>query len=652
MEESIQRPSTNGQKVELKEGLTWRSILALIFASVFILPISIYMNYVAGVGIGGSAVYIVTLLFTELSNMFGARLSKQEVFIIFMVVGTAAIIDPFSNYVYRGYFLTSPLGRLFIDPLTKSPLPDIMPTWWAPSATSSVWISRTFISPEWIFPITLNLIHGFAFAFSQQIAMAFICAHLYIEEEKLAFPLAPISSEMIIALTEREEEKLRVFMLSAFVGMVYGAILYVGPIVLPFMPRMIPVPWFDFTAGTYGIERIFPGAIFGLASDLIPYLTGFLLPLNIAVYMVIGSLSIWVFGNWITRTVFSSYFPSWTEEWVQGMTMSLVYQRSFIRVWIAPFIGFGLAVATLTIAKHHRAIINALRSLVKISSSPEIFQKRGILPFKIILIFFLIGTLGSVVLVYFLVPDFPIWISLVMAFLIGPVYALISARSVGETGFGITIPYIWEGTILLSGYGGIGPWLISPIFEGGAPANFTQTIKIAYLTETKPISFFKAYLISIVVSSILSFLFVSFFWKLAPIPSSAYPWTMVQWPVNVLTSGTWWTKKITFQTDSIITSFIIIIIIGVLGETLARYTSMPFSLVALVAGTGQLPYIAVPIFIGALIGKYIIQRIIGKEKWNNYRYILFAGVAAGEGLSIAISVAAVMLTKTAWTGIF
>jgi hypothetical protein len=441
-------------------------------------------------------------------------------------------------------------------------------------------------------------------------------------------------------------------MLSAFLGTVYGAILYAGPILLPFMPRIIPVPWFDLTSGSYGIEGILPGALFGMASDLIPYLTGFLLPLNIAIYIVIGSISVWVFGNWMARTIFSAYFPKWTEEWIQGMSLSLVYQRSFLEIWIAPFIGFGLAVAALTITKHYKTIINALRSLVKLSSSPEILQRQGILPLKVIIVLFLVGTLGSVALVYLLVPDFPIWISLTISLLVGPIYALISAQSVGETGLGISIPHIWEGTVLLSGYNGIGPWLISPVFEGGSAANYTQTIKISYLTETKPLSFFKAYIISIVFSSILSFIFVSFFWKLAPIPSSAYPWTLVQWPVNILTSGIWWTRKITFQTNIIALSFSFIVILGILGEILLRFTSIPFSLVALIAGTGQLPYIAVPIFLGAVIGKYIIQRIIGKDSWNSNRYIIFAGIAAGEGLSIAISVASVMLSKTAWTGVY
>ena len=576
-----------------------------------------------------------------------------------MMASTAALSAPFLDDVFRGYFVTSPITNMFIDPATHLPLSHVIPSWWAPSYNSNVWLERTFFSSDWFIPIALGYLQGGLFMATQEIALTFICAHLYIEEEKLSFPLAAIDYEMITTLSEREPDKLRTFMVAAIIGIVYGSILYSVPMVLPALPRSIPVPWIDLTNGSNGIENYLPGAALGIATDLIPYLGGFLIPLNVVFFIFLGSTSVWIFGNWIARTYLASYFPQWSAEWIQGMNLSLTYQRSYLDVWIAPFIGFGIAFAVVSLATHYRSLIKAFKSLIRISSSPEILQKRGLVSFKAMIALFLFGTIGSNLVFYLLIPDFPIWIPLVLSLIVGPVYALISARAVGETGYSISIPYIWQGAVLLSGYNGVAPWFIYPAFSGlstyptpggtSASAIWTQSIKVAYKTETKPLSFFKAYIIAIISYSVFSFIFVSFFWTISPIPSSTYPWTTIQWPVQLLTMGTWYSRKIVIQPLIIGSSFGIVVALGILSAILLKFTLIPFSLAGLIAGTSQLPAYTIPLLIGALASRFIFQRLMGEEWWMRHKAVIVAGLSCGEGLSIGFACALVMLGKTAWT---
>ncbi len=643
---------------ELNEGITWRSALALVFASLFMLPITLYMSLVAGVSLGSTAVYIIAIFFTELASTFGSKINKHELYVIYMMAGTAALNVPFLDLVFRGYFLSSPITRMFIDPFTKLPLPEIVPSWWAPPYNSNIWRQRTFLSSEWLLPVVITYLQGVVFLITQEIALTFICAQLYIEEEKLPFPLASIDYEMITTLSERRPDKLRIFMATATIGITYGIIVYSLPMVVPSVQRIIPVPWLDLTTGPYAIESILPGAALGLSTDLLPYLGGFLIPLSTVASITIGSVSIWLFGNWITRTYLAQLFPLWTSEWMQGMNLALVYERSYLNVWISPFIGFGIAFAAISLIKHHQSLIRTFRNLIRLSSNPDLLRKRGLLPLKYLIALFLFGTIGSNLVLYMLLPDFPIWISLLLSLVAGPIYALMAARSVGETGYSISIPYLWQGAVLLSGYSGVQAWFVYPAFSGvssypvaggtSASAGWTQAIKVAYDTGTKPLSFFKAYGIAILCYSIFSLLFVSFFWSMSPIPSSTYPYTLIQWPIQALTLGTWYSRNIAIQPQIIGGSFAVIVVLGIVSEFLLRFTSIPFSLVGFLAGTSTLPAYSIPLLIGALMSKFVFQRFIGKEWWEKYRAVIVAGLACGEGLAIGLACALLMIGKTVW----
>jgi len=534
------------------------------------------------------------------------------------------------------------------------PLPEVVPWWWAPPPESSAYAIRTLLHSDWFLPILITILNFYVLWFIQEIALTLFLSSLYIDVEKLPFPIARINAEMCITLAQRDPEKIRMFTLSSIVGLVYGIILYAVPMLtfglFGVLLTPIPIPWIDLTAGYYGIENMLPGAGLGIATDLVAFLGGFLIPFSNIVYMFIGSISVWIFGNWFTRAYMGSTFPEWTQEWYRGSSLMLIYQRAFLRVWIGPLISFALAAAVISIIKGYRSIIRAFTGLGRVYGIAG--RKRSFYP----IILYLAGNISSIILLHLLMPDFPIWV-LIMVFTAGGfLQAIIAARGMAETGYTVSLPYLWEGSILLSGYKGIEPWFgpwmgmgTSADITGTGSAIYTNSMKVAYLTGTKPMDFIKAKIIGIITYIIFSFVYVQFFWALAPIPSVVYPYTQVTWPVNVMSIGMWASGQITsFKPMVMLSSFMIMSFVGVLGELLNRFVGIPFSLVSIVVGCSAPPTASISLLIGGLIGNYAFQKYFGKDWWMRNRAVIAAGAMCGEGIAVGIATATTLIIKSVW----
>ena len=635
--------------LEFKPGFTPRTALAILFASAMILPVSIYLSLVSGGGLASAAVYVTAILLSEIAVLTGNPLTTQEMFIIYSMVGIAATAAPFEGLVYRSYFVRSPITWSFKDPYTGKPLPEVIPTWWVPRYDSPVHELRTFFAPEWLIPILL-LVGGYFMYVFYDISLTFLFSYLYIEIEKLPFPFASVQAEMSSTLAERDPKKLRVFILSAMVGLIYSTLLYGVPTLSYGMTgirvELIPIPWIDLTSGYMGIENILPGAVFGIATDILAFLGGTLISFDTALYMLIGSIATWVIGNHLALTVFAHWFPEWVEEWIPASGLAYVYQRASIRVWIAPHIGFTLAVSIIVLARSYKSIIRAIKSLAKLS---KVEKATGYPSPKILLLWYAGTVILSVIVFHALVGlDFPIWLSLLVALGWSFMDSLIRTRTIGETGYSISIPYVWQATILVSGYKGIEPWLTAPIVSAAAVPYWTQSMKAAYLTKTRLSDFFKAFIFTAIVFFVMSFVYVQFYWSIAPIPSSVYPQTLISWPVQAASSCLWISGQIfKFRSETLIYPFALMLSVGIIGEALSKM-GIPFSLIGLLTGTYILPTSAVPTFIGAFISKYLAPKVVGKEWWNENKALIVAGVAAGEGILIGLATAIVMVSKATW----
>lgn len=631
---------------QIFSGFTWRSALALVFSSLALLPVSLYLNLISGAAIAGAAVYITVILFVEISSILGSNLSKQEIFVIYMMAGTTAGSPVFINWVYRQYYVSSFITKGFIDPFTHKPIPDIIPSWWAPQGSSIAYMVRSFINPAWVIPIVIALIQYGVLWIIQEIALTMITAQIFLEYEQLPFPWADVNMKLITTLTERQKDHMYVFTLSAFVSALYSLMLYGIPTLMQgafnVSVQVIPFPWIDLTTGFFGIEQIMPGAMLGIATDPLAFAGGFLLPLNLVTYILVGSISIWTFGNWITLNFLKGTFPLWASEWRYGMNLSLIWQRSQLRVWIFPQVAFALALAALTMAQSYKSIVGAIRSLMRSSSSGTGFYR---LP---ILLAMYVGAVGaSIILFQVIVPDFPIWITVLSTYLIGFLIAIAGTKARGEAMASLSVPYVWQGTVLLSGYEKIDAFLISPVMSGTSVPLWVEAIKTAKLTNTRPMDFFKAYIFAVILYHVFSFIYVSFFWSIAPIPSSVYPYTLITWPIGVINDSMWYTRQIVASPNVLALSFLGMLLIGGIGTAVNRFTGFPFSFVGLVTGTATLPPYAISMFIGGVVGQFVIRRM-RKEWWDTYKAVVVAGLAAGEGIMVGLFAGLVLMMKSVW----
>ena len=150
-------------------------------------------------------------------------------------------------------------------------------------------------------------------------------------------------------------------------------------------------------------------------------------------------------------------------------------------------------------------------------------RERGDVRIVAALAIWAVSTLGFVLMVLYLVPDFPWWITALFGFVWTPIYSYIGTRMIGLTGSpqGVTCPYLREASFYLSGYQGAGIWFAPvPIFQWGYEA---QIFKQLELTRTHFASIVKMTALTLAVMFVCSFLFWSLIWKLGPIPSRPIP---------------------------------------------------------------------------------------------------------------------------------
>lgn len=624
---------------ELKPGFTWRSALAILLTVLVFTPISIYVQLVAGIGSLPAVAILMALIFSEVTRATGNPLTKQELFIIYQMSALAAGATTCYLYqVQKSYFMTSPLARSFR--LNGTPLPQLIPSWWAPPPMSEAYVLRTFLHSDWLLPLLVVNVQGGLFFYFVELSLTVLMAHLYIETEKLPFPLAAIDAALVSTLSERDPDRMRLFVYSIYPGVVWGAILYLIPSLTGI--RLVPLPWIDLT--TF-VAKWLPGALLGLATDLLPYLSGFFIPLNVASCMLASSLVIWVMGTPLTLTVFRDAFPEWVSEYFQGMSLEQVYARSLLRVWIVPQIAFAYASIAVFLALGGGTIVNAFRSFARLRAAS------GYPTFWKIIVIYLIGSIGSVILFSLLVPEFPLLLAFFASTVLSLLNAMITTRSIGETGYSISIPYEWNTIVYLSGYKGVRAWIFSPVIgglpslEGGSPY-WVYMIKVGYLTNTRPSDVLKALIYSIILYNIFSFVWTEFFWRLAPIPSNAYPYALAAWPAALVGGAVWITGGISVKPWLFYYSFTGMLGILLAGEFLAKSFHIPFSSMGIVTGSMTIPPYTIPIFTGSCLSNFVLRKFI--RDWDRRKSIIVAGVSTGQGVILGIGVAMMLISKATW----
>lgn len=613
-----------------KHGLTIRSILGILYAAIVVQPAVIWVYMTTGMAILGAAVYAAILVFSETAVFSGKPLTKQEL-LVFMVAGSMASVGVYfgPGAIYSLYFRRHPL-------VASYGITNAIPNWVSPPFASPVWEMRTFLHPDWILPFALSL-GLLPLGFLANLALGFLARELYVEHEKLPFPMQQVTAQLCSTLAERSEKRHRTLMISAMFAFAYGFFQYAIPSIseaaIEMTIQIIPVPWVDLNRY---IETVFPGASLGISTDLSIIGFGIILPSVVTISIVIGSFAIYFIGNGILTQM------GLFTEWTQMMNLQNAWQRSVLRFWAGPTIALGLSAGILPLVFHPKPLLDSFRSLARLKSS----MARGSISLKIILALFVLGSIGYSAVSIILVPDFPFWIFLLLN--LGWIFVIniVAARSIGITGIGINIGYVREGAILASGYPPTkyDAWFAPTLVPSQDPegAGWCANFKAAELTETWPMDLVKGAVIALVFGISFGFLYTQMFWTIAPIPSSLFPAPF--WDVQVTMTSLFISRQITILNP---TWMFGAFAVGTILQLLVEFAHIPISVIGIAAGASWPISHAMAILVGLIISK-ALGRYFGKQWIDEQKSTILAGMLTGQGFIVAISAAVAMVLKAMW----
>lgn len=614
---------------------TWRVLVGLLYSALVFQPAAIWLAWTSGIDalfLSSAFEYTTILLFATFAVRSGRPLTKGEAFILYSNVGTTVLETIAATLVFQNYVAKSPWIPAFN-------LTNKIPSWYAPLGP----IGQSFFSTSWIPAILVWIFFNGVLIKLADLSLGMFTYNLYAVEEQLPFPAAKVWAAASVTIAERStlHEKARVLTICAIISMVYTVFLY--GLLLTTGTQFLPVPWADSTSA---LERTLPGATLGVSFDLILFSFGFVVPWNVAVSLFIGGIATYVIGN--NLAVSYHLFTLWKP----GMNFSLIYTYSQAQVWFGLIIGIGLAAGLMPILRNRKYITRTFRNLSKPrpagqSRASSLYGLFGL---------YLLGAGGSVILSWILAPNMPLWFYALLAVGSSFILTLISARAIAEAAFSLNIPYFKQGAILASGYTGVGAWF-APLVVSSGGSGWSAVFAACGFTGASIRDYIKAYLFAFPITFIMSFIYVSAFWSIAPIPSGVYPATAQLWPTSAFLTLIWpaWTSRsvagavpdiVRAIYQSLNPTWIVgAFIIGSIVSLSTGFLHVPFELIGFSLGMTQPIPITVTVFVGAVFGRIMRWRM-GKQWWSDNVATVAAGLGLGEGVVVAISAAIALMSKS------
>jgi len=627
-----------------EEGFNWKTIVGSIFIGFLMMPGSMYLQLVIGTGIGPAARWVTIILFAEIAKRAYSDLKQQEIFLLYYMAG-AAMASPFQGLLWNQYLVQSDAAKML-------GLTEFIPSWIAPQPESIAILERTFFHQDWLIPILL-LVGSQIIQRVDQFGLGYALFRITSDVEKLPFPMAPVGALGTIALAESKEErhkswKWRVFSIGGVIGLAFGAVYILLPAVsgLIFTEpiRLIPIPWIELTRHT---EGILPAVATGLQLDLGLIFLGMVLPFWAVIGGLVGLL-ITIVANPVL------YHKGILTSWHQGMgTVETVFANNF-DFYMSFGIGLGLSIGLIgvwQVIKSFKGSANKARGSLKDLLTPP--PGRGDFDFRIAIAIYIFSTLAYVVLCTILVPTFPWIFFLIYGFVYTPVISYITARMEGIAGQFVSLPLVREASFIAGakyfGYQGIEIWYAPiPIHNyGEATVNFRQI----ELTGTSLKGVIKAEFIVFPVVMIASLLFSQFIWRLAPIPSSSYPYAQELWHLQAL--NTLLMQSSTLEGNSLFYQALSGNVVfsgigfGIITYAILTFFGLPVLLIyGIVRGLGQsTPHGLILEVIGALLGRFFFLKRYGKQ-WRQYAPVLLAGFSCGIGLTGMFAMGLTLILKS------
>ena len=524
---------------EFREGFTSKTVVGVFFVAFIMIPGNMYLSLMVGGSLGAAAEWVTIILFAEITKRSFTSLSRQEVYVLYYVAAglIAAETGAFEGLLWNQYLRQSPAAQQF-------GIANLMPDWFAPPLDSPALLERTFLHQDWILPIVL-LLAGMVISRLSWFAMAYVLFRLMSDYERLPFPFAPVAAQGATALAETSQGvdswRWRVFSAGAMIGLVFGALYVAIPAIsgalLTEPIQLIPIPFIDFTQVT---GNFIPATPIGFTAHLGPIFAGLVMPF----WGVVGTF-LGVLAHTIANPILHHY--GYLQIWQPGMGVLETWFVNSVDFWMSFGIGTTIAIALIGIWQVYRSLSQAQTTADggKRSWAPP--PGRGDFPIWAAIGLYAASAGGLILIAWVLLPEFGsfVYFFLFFGFIFTPFQSFVSARLVGMVGQTIDFPYVREATIMLSGYQGIDIWFIPfPLGNYGAQ---TQKFREIELTGTRFTSIIRAELLMVPIVLFATFLYSSYIWKLAPIPSASYPYAQVMWRLRALQTCIWFTGTLTSE---------------------------------------------------------------------------------------------------------
>jgi hypothetical protein len=641
-----------------EDGFNWKTVAGAIFLGFVVNPASEYLSLVIGpeASMGGAMKWVLVIFFAEVAKRSFTVLKTQELYTLHYMTG-AALADPFSGYLWKQFVATSE----YVQGLG---LAAELPYWAFPSADDIELAGRTFFTKAWLPIIALTVI-GMLISKIE----GYLLYRLVNDVERLPFPFAPVSAAGIVALAtdrnQNESWRWRSFAVGGMIGMVWGIVYICVPMItgaiLPKRVELIPLIFIDFTPQ---LAKYLPAVPFNLVLNAGAFLVGMVVPFWGVIGGVIGLaitfvanplLQQWgILANWRPEMSFiDTTFINTIDFYLSfgiGLTFAVTFSQltlfgsSFIKNWFTP---------RSTMLNHEKPLAVRFKEGWHILITRN--QARGDLSIWICVLIYVFSTTCWIIMGVLLVDGYPWYIMIFYATIYNPLISYSTAKLEGLCGQAVNIPYLSELTILLSGHKGVDIWFAPmPINNYGME---TVSFRVLELTGTKIISQVKTLLLTMPIVVVASLLASDLLWRMAPVPSQAYPYTQLLWELQL---KQWClTRTATMEGGSLFLESLHFdyawwgLASGTALFGILYSVGLPIMLVfGAVWGLGQSsPGAMICQVLGALVGRFYFKPKY-KDMWLKYMTVILAGFYCGTGLTTMVAmgfnVIKRMLSPTLW----
>ncbi len=331
-----------------EEGFGTKTIIGALFVGFLMMPGSMYMGLVAGMGIGPAARWVTVILFMEIARRSLTRLKQQEIYILYYMAGFA-IASPFQGLLWRQFLIQS-------DAATSMGIAEPMAEvcWWlAPSPQTIQGIGNTFLDRAWL-PVILMLVVNQLIWRVDHFGLGYVLFRLTSDVEKLPFPLATIGAAGATALAESTSEKQswrwRTFSIGSMMGLLFGVVYFAVPAISGAVfnksIQIIPIPWIELTPKT---ASALPAVATGIRLDLGLLLLGMVLPFWAVVGGAVGFLITAIANPVLYR---HGILKTWEP---QMETVNTIFANNF-DFYLSFTIGLTVAIALVGLFKVFRGM--------------------------------------------------------------------------------------------------------------------------------------------------------------------------------------------------------------------------------------------------------------------------------------------------------